>query len=164
VLGDRLFIQNIDTLLQINAWELLATHRKLGRQATLALTKRTGAPAQDQFEGEAGGRIIYNEKSKASASKEYKDLVFFGRSTGALVLETAVLPEFEWDGESLLSIDHQMLDQLIVRDQLGGYDNGENFFLQVNTPEAVAIARDSESPVFDQLSTAPPPTGAKSPV
>lgn len=135
--GDQVLVKNVDTILDIDDQQFIEFHRSLLSTLSIAVTKKKGVPNENAFLLNQQGRVIYsaeatiNTRDRDTAAKL---AVRQGSSTGALLIDTDFLRNVEWAPErGQLSLYRDIMGRALIEDAVGGYDNGEKFFVDVGT-------------------------------
>ena len=99
-----------------------------------------GVPNEGAFLVGDDDRVLFSRETKDTNYKIEEPSEYLIRykasSTGVIVFDKKVLLDFDWDeSNGPISIYGQILGKLIKDGNVYAYDNGENFFMDIGTPE-----------------------------
>lgn len=154
-IGNNVLVENVDTLLYAkDVGELLAQHEKSGAAATIVLSTRKGVPNEGAFFVDENGKVIFSKEARSEYGMEEPENWegFRGSSTGALVFKVDVLKNFNWQsGSGLLSIYRDIVPELISQGKLFAYNNEDNFFTDMGTPDKYRQVKRHEKQIFGSI-------------
>lgn len=136
--GDNVLVENVDTLLYLDDLEqFLLQHKRTNATATMAVTTREGVPNEGVIFFDENGRVIFNgEVHTTDELIEPEEWSGRASSTGVVIFKRDFLLSFDWQsGDGRLSIYSDILPQLVTEGELFVYDNGDNFFMDIGTPD-----------------------------
>lgn len=142
-----LMVQNVDTILEIDHANFSAHHQEHDSALSIALTTQRNVPNQDAFMVATDGIVLFSEEAKRKVSAPLEsEVAYLASSTGALMIDRSYLESLNWrQADGQLSLYSDVVGDAIGKRELSAYYNGDNFFLDVGTPETLQIARDSTS-------------------
>ncbi len=153
--GENILVENVDTILYIkNLSELLKQHYDTKAMATIVLTTRKGVPNENAFFVDNKGKVVFSkEASDYQNIREPNNWTGFrGSSAGTVVFKTDFLKTYPWkSGDSALSIYRDILPQLISNDKLYAYNNENNFFIDIGTPDSYKKVKRREGKLFNTI-------------
>ncbi|MDD5731362.1 MAG: NTP transferase domain-containing protein [Patescibacteria group bacterium] len=137
---ENILVQNVDTAVVFNAEKLLEQHKKTGASATIVLTRRQGVPNKDAFLIGHDNKILFSKETKDPKyiikEPDQEMIKYKASSTGVIIFDKKALLDFDWsETDGPISIYNQILGKLIKDGKIYAYDNGENFFMDIGTPE-----------------------------
>jgi len=132
-------VENVDTILLVDNFDkLLKQHNETNALGTIVLTTKKGVPNEGAFYVDENGKVIFSREARNQSSvKEPNNWTGFrGSSTGAIIFSTDFLKQYNWRaGDGRLSIYKDLVPELIEMGGLYAYDNENNFFMDVGTPD-----------------------------
>ncbi len=137
--GKNILVENVDTILLVDNFDkLLKQHNETNALGTIVLTTKKGVPNEGAFYVDENGKVIFSREARNQSSvKEPNNWTGFrGSSTGAVIFSTDFLKQYNWKaGDGRLSIYKDLVPELIEMGGLYAYDNENNFFMDVGTPD-----------------------------
>jgi mannose-1-phosphate guanylyltransferase len=128
-------VWNGDTILDLDLPGLLAHGQQNAGSGVIVLTHRPDAPNHNAWYIEATGTVLATLEA-APPPPPPAGYAWRGSSTGVLLLTKTLLAGYRPDEAPDLYA--AILPALIARRQLTGYDNGDRYFIDFGTPQALA--------------------------
>jgi NDP-sugar pyrophosphorylase family protein len=137
--GDHILIKNVDTVLDIDDRDFIDFHITTGAPLSIALTTKKGVPNEGAYGLDDKGRVRYcNELPQpySDCGTIIAESIRPLSSTGALVLDTELLSEIQWEPDNgQLSLYKDIVGYTLDNHRMAGYDNGEGFFRDIGTAD-----------------------------
>ena len=137
--GKNILVENVDTILLVDNFDkLLKQHNETNALGTIVLTTKKDVPNEGAFYVDENGKVIFSREARNQSSAEEPSnwTGFRGSSTGAIIFSTDFLKQYNWKaGDGRLSIYKDLVPALIEMGGLYAYDNENNFFMDVGTPD-----------------------------
>jgi NDP-sugar pyrophosphorylase family protein len=135
--GDHVLIKNVDTILDIDDDAFADFHRSHLGALSIALTTQTGVPNEGAFLLDDTSRILHSlEATDNARSRETAARLATGQgsSTGALVISTDFLRDYDWaPAKGQLSLYRDVMGRALLDDQAYGHIIGSGFFVDIGT-------------------------------
>ena len=153
--GSYILVENVDTVLYVkNLTELLTQHEKSGATATIVLTTKKGVPNEGAFFVDENGKVIFSKEAGPEHGliepEGFQGLK--ASSTRAILFKKDFLTSYTWGSDQQpLSVYRDLIPELIVRGELYAYNNGDNLFTDIGTPETYQQIKRREKRLFGAL-------------
>ncbi len=149
----NVLVENVDTILYIeNIDELLAQHERTNAVATIVLTTRKNVPNEGAFYVDNNKKVIFTDEARNKLNKPTNWSGFRASSTGTILFDSIFLKSYNWNsGDGRLSIYRDIVPELIKNGALYAYNNGNNMFVDIGTPEKYFQVKRREKKLFDAL-------------
>lgn len=143
-------VTNCDTLLDIDERSLLAHHRALEADATIALTTAQGVPNEGAFLVSSYGVVLHNAEADTVYKKPKPPRgAYFASSCGMVALQTEVFEQTARTGD--FSIYRHFLGDASTDGKLVAFNNGENFFMDIGLPTTYNFIKQNPAIIEDLL-------------
>jgi NDP-sugar pyrophosphorylase family protein len=133
-----IFVNNVDTILDIDEADFLDAHHCSQAGMTIALTQRTGVPNEGAFSVNLNNKVIHSaeaalnpiDSQTASTQRDWN-----GSSTGAVFVEKDLLQEFarQNNPDESISLYRDIIAYALGQSALYAYNNQLKYFLDVGT-------------------------------
>lgn len=139
--GGLIFVVNVDTLLRMSEQTVVSFHVHRRAGATIVLTRKSGVPNEGSWaRRKSDGLVLHSKEASVVFQLPEPNCLDCEAlsSTGAVLLDTRILSQFEWDPEdhNSLSLYRDILGWCVCKKILYGYDNSKGLFLDIGTPDS----------------------------
>lgn len=152
--GESLVVWNGDTVVNLDLRALLAFAEEDPGQGVVVLTRRTGVPNEGAFYV-SGDTSVLASLEAAVPQPLPTAFAWRGSSSGVLILRKRLLAAFS--SARPLSLEGDILPNLIIRRRLRAFDNGMRYFLDFGTREGLTQLRRDERLLRSRFPPTPRP-------
>jgi NDP-sugar pyrophosphorylase family protein len=153
--GKYVLAENVDTLIAIkNMVDLINFHKEKNATGTIVLTTKKGVPNENAFYLDEQSKVIFSKEADIKHGlvepENWQGLK--ASSTGIVIFSTDFLINHQWqpkDGD--LSIYRDIIPELIKSGQFYGYNNENNLFIDIGTPENYIPVKKHEHKLFGAI-------------